>query len=164
MRRDGTHPRIGSLVTLVPPCVAVLAALMLAGFSGWRAATPPQILPAPRSQPFQIQPLEAAPEGMPVEALLLAARFDPLDPERGMGAHAPAETPEESGAIRPLLVGTVASPGGGVAMLTGSSGGSRLVRVGDRYDGWLLERVEAGGARLRGAGGESVEVVVGGRP
>jgi hypothetical protein len=72
----------------------------------------------------------------------------PGDPILAAAPAPPAAPPPQLINIR--LVGTVVLPDGGLAALAGQTGESRVVRVGQEFEGFRLTRVAHGTATLRG--------------
>jgi hypothetical protein len=142
---------------------ATLAGAAWAGVDAWRVAPPP----APAAvEVGGFATLDPRPMGVSEDALLAALDADLFARERA-GDGAPPEEVDagtladdgasEAPAPAPVLpalrlLGVVLhADGGGSAALASSTGEMQLVRVGQRYGGWLLRAVERGSATLAGA-------------
>ena len=140
--------------------------LVVFGWALWRALV---IEPV-------VQPRSAAAEGSPVETpdrrplyptgrVFAALDKDPFHPERrrpGVPFRLPSEAaPTVAAAQAPAagvqLLGTAVAPGGGgVAMFRWPGSAPRLMRVGERLNGWTLKRVRPGEAEILSEAGTTV--------
>jgi hypothetical protein len=96
------------------------------------------------------------------DAIRLAAERDPFVPGRRPGQDVVAEPVEEPSVqvAGVELIGTVATPGAGLAMLRFPAQDARLVRVGQTINGVRLDSVEPGSAQLVDANGATITLRV----
>jgi hypothetical protein len=147
---------------VVSALVAASAAAMFAA-SLVRAALPPHIPVVDSTAPESRDTAGTPTPGLDERALRLAAERNPFFAHRG--AAPPVEAPAEV-APPPMpetvkVLGTVVlNEKSALAMLQQQGSPPRLVRVGQTFGSWTLDRVEPGRAVLRGADGVELAVLV----
>jgi hypothetical protein len=143
--------------------VAILATVVFCA-TIVRAALPPRIyegIPAELSAADEATDLQP---GLSEEALQLVAERNPFVPGRGANPAAPIESIDS--AARPVnnrleVLGTaVLAENRGIAMISEGGGAARLVRVGQVFGAWTLQRVDPGRAHLRAEDGETLVISV----